>query len=565
MTLNPAIRDEILRVALGGQDFGTIYDIVNDGILTGRVVTPSYQSSTPVYAGGTNFCPNSDFSWSNMAATTAGILPSTAGDTNYEVYRVFRQQAGANIGAERVRSDGHSSYAADENVHPWIPRWDRVQGNIHLGWDGGSGNNYDIAIEMTNNWLQNNRYRYVRIACATAGDTPLPVGAKLFVGYWVKRTGGVEEWVDGDGFTISYRRHAPVGTKHLQYVVLAKTGAGLSMVSSVLDVTDAPEVLDSSNYIEISYTGGSGFVEFLVYRKDHDTGQVDLISRDTNADQLWAYDIGTSLRVEPAGFPTGDLSVNRAYAEVALDTVPYSQQLTYHDLRIRVPEAFDTNGVLGVYLRIGLVGAVTENSQLVVDTVWESDSFNVWSPSAFDSYPSGRSTTLSTAPPSGGTNPTDHPPVNGGLSCLWVEHEIQTTHGWEKLKHVEESTLLVSGSEKLNVVLEKRSSMVSQWFIVEFSHGLVLRCTGSHRFARSTDDHSGVQVCQLRTGDTVIGGDGTGDFPVTVVSRTLVSGDQIEVAHLRHTNSSPNKLHRSGNSESGLYVYTHNAKSSSGL
>jgi len=548
---------------MGFQDPAGLTAFIQRQSALGRLIYPDYQSTQAITAGGTNFCPNSDFAWSHMAATTAGITPATAGDTNYEIYSVFRQVQGANIGTDRVRSSGHSLYAANEGVSTWIPIWDRVQGNVHLGTGTIGAANYDIAVQMTNSWLQNNRFRYVRVAVATDGTTPLPVGAKLYAGYWAKFSGGTEGWVTGDGFTISYRRHAPVGTRHLQYLVIAKTSVGTSLESAVLDVLDAPTDLDSNNYIELTYSDATGFIQFEVYRKDVATGRVDLIANDVNSSQLWAYDIGQSIRVETAGFPSGDMTDHRAYSEVLLDAVDYAQQLTFHDLKVRVPATFDTSHLVTVYLRIGIKDLVAADRQIILDTVWESDSFNVWSPSAFDVYPSPRSTTLATAPPSGGTNPTDHPPVGGGVSCLWTGHDILTSGGWLKLEELREGMRVKTGAPLPNLVERIRWATVSQYFILEFSNGAVLIATGSHRFARSLYDGSGVQVANMEAGDTVLGGDTSqGDYDITLLSKELVSASaQLPVATLKHTANSPNKLYRVGCKLTGVYVNSHNLKS----
>jgi hypothetical protein len=567
MIINPHYRDEMLRNAQSDGGDIELFERINRGIIMGRIVTPSYQQTQAILAGGTNFCPNSDFAWSHMAATLAGITPITAGDTNYEIYRVWRQVKDANIGTTRVRSDGHGSWAAEEAVNTYLPFWDRVQGNVHLGWDGGAGDNYDIAFEMTNNWLQNNRFRYVRVAVATNGTTALPTGAKLYAGFWAKYTGGSEGWVDGNGFTISYRRNAPVGTRQLEYMVVAKTSSGHSMKSAVLSVPDAPAVLDTNNYIEITFTDASGFTEFLTYRRDVTTGQVDLVDRQLNSAQLWAYDVGQSVRVETGGFPVADITDHRAYAETLIDAVDYAQQLTFHDMRVRVPATFDTSNVVAIYLRIGVKEAITENRQIILDTVWESDSFNVWSPSAFDVYPSPRSTTLATAPPSGGSNPTDQPPIGGGRSCLWEGHEIQLSNGtWCELRDLAEGAALHSGKpSEPNTIRHFLDGEVSQWFVLEFSNGVVLMATAVHRFGRSLDDGSGVQVANMKIGDVILGGDTRrGDYEVTLVDKMLMTKTEsdrfLRVRSPQHTADSPNKLHRVGTKLTGIYVYSHNNK-----
>ena len=555
MNVSPIQLDELLRNATYSRE--DILAIVQEAIVRGQIVMPDYQATQSVYAGGTNFCPNSDFAWSHMAATTSGILPATAGDTNYEAYRVFRQQVGSNIGSSRVRASGHSLYAANEAVNTYLPSWDRVNGRIDLGWDGGAGSNYDIAIQLVQTWPHNSRKRYIRLAIATDTDVAVPTGVKLYAGLWIIRSGGTQEWATGNGFTLTTRKHYIPGSRQLEYMVVAKTDSGSSLESAVTSITDAPASYDADNYLEITYPAAAGFIEFFVYRKDVTSGQVDLIAHDRNSSQLVAYDIGQSIRVEPSGFPTGDYADFRSYAEATLDVFPVSQQMTFHSLTLLVPAELDTDGISSVYLRMGLTGAVDHNRQITIDTVWEGDTYNIWSPSPFDNYPSVRSTTFATAPPTGGGGGTGPPGGgSGGGDCLSDLEQVETVHGWRNIGDVEGGERMPNGTGLSRVVSVNRA-FSTQLFEVEFETGQVVRATAMHKWGRSLYDDSGVLTVALNVGDKVWGFDGKSEREIEVIRKALVPMEvELPISSVKLFGNS--KLYRVGSAD--RYVYSHNSK-----
>lgn len=557
--IDPTQLEEFLRRSQMLDSDGLVR-FINDAIVTGRIITPSYQSQPVNYAGGTNLCPNSDFAWSQMAATTAGITPGTAGDTNHEIHRVWRQVRGANIGTTRVRGSSHSLYAANEGADSSIPIWDRVQGTIKMGWAGGGGSDYDIAIELNNNWVVPARTMYVRAALATDGSTALPVGARFYAGFWVQLSGGSEGWATGDNYLLSYSIEGIPGTRALKYYCVAKTDSGTEMHSAVLDVLDAPATLSVDNRIRISFSGAAGFTEFLLYREDVASGQIDLIARDRNSTQLWAYDTGQSIRPVEA-FPSPSVIATRAYAEVSPEAQNIAITKTFNNLNIRVPPTFDTSQVVKTYLRMGLTMPAAADRQLIVDTIWAGTSYNQWAPSPFDNYPSPPSTAMVTAPPTSGGTTGNPPNPGGGSTCLDITHDVYTDDDyWREIQHMRPGLLVDSGIDgKPNRVLSIISGEVSQWFVVTFSHGLVLRATGSHRFVRALDDACGLLVGDLKPGDRLLGGSPDGDEMVTVRSVVIQHG-WLEVGTLEHAPDSPNRLYKSGSARTGRYVYSHNLK-----
>lgn len=529
------------------------YGYIQRGFDTGQIILPDYQERATRLSGGTNLCPNSDFSYSEKAALGVGVLPTDAAADNRECHRVFRQEVGADIDAQRLRTVEANGY---------IPQWDLSKGDCEMGRGTEGDPNYDIAFKFTNNWLEASRKWHIRMALATTDSDPLPSGSIIRAGFWVKTPTG-EGWAEGDLFTLSYR--APVkGTQQLEYYVVAKGGGGLSLGSAVLSVNDAPDVLSDNNFVEISYTGAVGLVEFEVYRKHVSSGLVYKIAHDRNSDQLYAYDTGQVGTFVSDGFPVVANDRYLAIAETIIDAQDVASAKIFNNLTIQIPFSFDNTDIVeeGVYLRIQLADALAKDRQLRVDTVWASETFSTWSPSPFDNYLSAPTARVTSAPPILGGGVDIPPDPGGGSSCLWVEHDVLLSTGWVRLQEVEKRKSSVSHGEVKSPIKDVLESNQSYAWRLEFDSGLVLYTSRTQRFGRAHNDMSGVDVFSLKEGDFILGGDVTnGDKQIKLVSKTLVT-KSFKVRALSFYSSAPSKLYPVGDARTGEYAQAHNLKSS---
>lgn len=533
-----------------------IRQVVQKGLADQTIVIPKTVSGVPNYAGGANQCPNSDFAWSYMAATLSGVTPTTVDPTNDEVYRVFRQIKEADIDTQLVRT---------AEADAWVPLWDKELGIVAVGGVDGT-DQYDIAIQFWNNVLIGNHKWYIRIAVSTSDDTPLPEGSRLFAGFWVRRSGGDEEWVTGGPFVLDHKIIGLPGTRELNYKVLAKTDTGNSIESQILNITNAPDVLDEDNYIQVTYAGAAGLIEFETYREDVASGEVRQIARDRNSSKLVAYDVGQEGRLEFSGFPTADGDELKAYAEVDIDAVSIDVQKTFHNIAFRIPPNFNTVGVAeeGTFLRIGLVSPTALNRQVYLDTVWAAESYNVWQPSPYDDYPSPPSTTMTSSPPVGGGAATSTPPpTGGGSSCVWVEHDVETDVGWVKMKDVETWMTVNNGTTKRSYLKGIHEGEESQYLLLFFDSGLVIRSSMTQRYIRSFSDSSGIIATGLKVGMTLQGGDNDGPKKIKVSQIIRISehpDDPLPVRALQVAEGSPNKFYAVGSASTGEKIYLHNLK-----
>jgi hypothetical protein len=541
--------NEILRRAQVSEK--RVLQIVQDALYGGKIsLVPSTQTTPPNFAGGTNLCPNSDFSFSHLAATVPGTSPSDATDPNKTIYRAFRQAVGANISATGVRT-------SDLETDTDIPCWDKTYGVIQMGSDT-LADNHDIAIQFTQNWAIPAQTWYIRIACATIDDTPVPDGLRIYAGLWGRQLGGAEGWIESDVINITAQKFYVPGASTVSYKVVAKTDTGLSIESQLLTITDAPAVLDANNYIRVDYSAVAGFVEFFVYKQVGSV--VTLISYERNSTNLRAYDTGQTGQVQQNGFPTASLTKPRAYAEVEIDARPLAEAKIFNNLTLKIP-TFDTTllALEGTFLRIGLLSETAIDRQIVIDTIWAGTSFNRWSVSPSDNYQSLPSVSITTGIETGGQSPSTPPLWGGGNSCVASWMDLMTNDGWVMLEGVREGQSIKNGTEKGGSVKKMIDGEVSQYYVIKFSNNLVVPCTFTHHFVRSLNDGSGISSCRLQVGDTVLGGGYDGELKeVTVTEKKLVEG-QLKVRAVKVAEGG-NLFYAVGSRRNGAFVYCHNRK-----
>lgn len=554
MERNQALERYAQRTRLSEEE---VLGMVQRAMYDGRLLA-NYQLADPILAaGGTNLCPNSDFSWSHLAATVPGTSPANTSDDNKRCFRVFRQAVGADISTTGLRIAGAGS---GEESTVYIPVWNKSLGVASIGADNIS-NNYDIAFKFENNWVVPAKVWYVRVALATAGATPPPAGLKLFVGFWVD-DGVDQDWIRDTGFPVSVQRNdVPVaGANSYEYKVIARTDAGIEIGSAVVTVNDVG-TLSPTNYLLISFYGASGYLEFETYRKHVASGQTHLIDFQRNSSDLSVVDQGQSLRVAPNGFPSSPETDTRAYSEVLVNALPITSLKTFHDLTIRIPN-YDMSALVseGTYLRIGLTGATVTDRQIHVDTVWAAETFNRWSPSPNDGYGSLPSVAITTGV---GTGQSNTPPPTGGGFCVDIVHDLlldaETNHYTLMKDITDEGNLQFYNGVGKNTIDHVIDGEVSQFYRILFSHGLTIRCTPSHRFIRSLDDGTGISAYDLEVGTNLVGVRQGVVGEVQVDEIELVQG-RIKVRAIK-VRAGSNPYYVVGDGGEALYVFSHNLKS----
>lgn len=481
-------------------------DIVKS-LQNGEILIPQVKPAQATYAGGTNHCPNSDLSYSKSAATVIGTLPGDAGDGNQEAYRFFRQAAGADVvtdAAHALKAVGHSLYAADEGANPGKPDWDRVNGWVEIG---ATGTQYDIAIQLLSKLVGPGQRWFVRVRVAALDPAIVPANVQLYAGVWEKTATG-QGWVTGGAFTLSHEIKGLPGSQSIDYRVLAKTDSGVSILSNVLTVANAPDDLSETDYVKLFYNAGPGFIEFHVFKKVGGLYQKVHVVR--NSTDLQFNDIGSPGSPEP-GWPADPGNAPRAYAETRnLKIAAAGAVWGANDLTISIPSTYNfslTNND-GQFLRIGLTAPTGIDRHIGIDRIWFSTTYNEWAPDLIK-LSDGTAPIPSISPTQGsqggGTGVTEPPdPGTGHPTCIVTTLPV-LVRDERRLRFQRFSTVQVGdeikGEHKLPyVALRKPGGAVSEYYVIETANGIVYECTADHRLVVDLERRTFIEARQVKVG-----------------------------------------------------------------
>lgn len=523
----------------------------------GEILIPNVVPSQNVFAGGTNHCPNSDLSYSRDAATVIGTLPGTAGDGNLEAFRFYRQQVGANVtvsAANALKATGHSLFAANEGATPAIPRWDRVNGWIEIGASGAT--QYDLAIQLLSKVIGPGQRWFIRFRIAAINAAIVPANVQVYAGIWEK-TGAGEGWITGGAFTLSHVINGVPGAQSIDYRVLAKTDSGVSILSSVLNVPNAPNVLSDTNYVKLFYGAGPGFIEFQVLKKVADV--YTRVHTVRNSTDLQFNDIGAP-GTPQTGWPAASGSAPRAYAETShIAIASLGATWSANDLTITIPSTYDFSQtqVDGQFLRIGFTNPTGVDRHLGIDRIWLSTTYNEWAPDVIR-LSDGTAPVPSISPTSGnqgGGGPVfGDPPGSGGggPTCVLTRLPVLVRSKRRLSFKRFSSTKIgdeVKGEELLPyVALSKKVGTTSEYYVLETRNGINYECTGDHRLVLDIEARTFVLARDVKVG-TKLAAWVKGRKTKTTVTHVLLVPKPAEVGTftLRH----PGGLHRDGD---GLYI-----------
>lgn len=528
-------------------------DLIAREIASGRLLTPqlinSVQRNTIVYAGGTNRCPNSDFSYSEEAWTVANTAAGSTAVNNSLLHAAYSQKVGENIG----------SLVSATEVDAFKPVWNKPKGVVEFGTTTALENR-DIAIRLKDNLLKPQDIWHLRAALSTRGAASLPDGSVFYMGFWTVRSDLTQGWIEGENVTIGVKKFYTPSNKIIEYFLIGKLDTGFQVKSNVLTINDAPLELNEQNIIQLSFTGTAGFTEVALYRKRG--GVTHQIARITNSAQLQHDDKGDFMFPVP-DFPVLNQTALRAYGEVFPYALSIEVLKSFSDFRIRIPN-FDTTKVTSTYIRFGLKTLAAEQRQLFADTVWCGTSYNVWSSSPLDNPLSNPTSTQQTSgTPT--TSTTSTPPATS-TSCVIEDTDLLLNNNkFTKFSNQELEGLKVDGGEnvKFNEIGSVIRSEVTEIYRVEFSCGLFILCTESHRFIRSFEDGTGIAAKHLRWGDIVQGKDVFNDEYirlriVSVGSHYMPESKVVALKIKQQGDYTP--YYAGGNGKLGLVAFFHNLK-----
>lgn len=383
-------------------------------LVTGQIQIPTAGSNIENHAGGGNHWPNNDASFSTRAATIAGTLPTDAFDDNYELWGFYWAERDAAVvmdAAHALKSVDHSLFAANEGVNTGIPIWDRVNGRVLMGAAGAT--QYDVVVALPRKIVGPGERWYIVFQVVAVTNDDVPPEMEAFGGMW-QISDAYENYAKGDAFDLSYIIKGVAGAHDTKYRALAKTDSGFSILSSVLDVPDAPAVLSNADYPQIYLNGAPGFLEYAIYRL-RDAVYEHLYTIRNDQDLLY-NDTGTVHFPDEvlAGWPVEPQDRPIAYANTGggktLKIGVFGGQYQNNSVLVVVPTTYrsgDTHAD-GQFIRFGLMEPTTADRQLAFDKFVFDTSYHIWSPDNAIQFAQENFTIPSSSPNSGA-------PATGGV------------------------------------------------------------------------------------------------------------------------------------------------------
>lgn len=476
----------------------------------GEVQIPVVTPATANHAGGPNHWPNSDLSFSTLAATVTGTLPGDAGDLNYEAYRFYRQHVvdNATLDADHaLKAEGHSLYAAEEGTNTIVPIWDRENGWLVIG---STGTQYDILVQLPSKIVSPGQKWFILFRIVALDPAVVPSNVEVYAGIWVK--GSSEGWATGGAFDITYDIWGIPGTTSIDYRVLAKTDSGVSILSNILTVADAPNTLSSANYVRLFYNAGPGFTTFEIYRK---VGSVyTYLFTAQNSTDLQYNDINNTPTHRPAtGWPTVSGNAPQAYAETrSLAIAAYNTEWKLNELRIDIPSTYDSTDTDddGQFIRIGLTNPTGVDRHLGIDRFVFDTTYHEWSPDVLPPFSDGTFPIPTVSPTSGnqgGGDGVHEPPFggSGGQTCILENMPVLLSNKtWRQYKNVRLSASLKGERRTPYAVLKKRGGMVAEYYIIKTKNGITYECSKDHQFIVDLKTRKRLRAQHVIEGETRI-------------------------------------------------------------
>lgn len=522
-------------------------------LVNGAVVLPQVPTVTPTFAGGRNYCPDSDLSYSLDAVTVFGTLPASPGDGNYEAWRWYRQIQGDDVTVapgESLKALGESTYPANEGANPYIPDWDRDNGWIRIGSAVGSPKQYDVAVQLPAKIISPGKVWYVRPRFVCLEPDTLPADVQFYAGIWVDN-GGTQGWATGGSFDLDFRIVGVPGTTSVNYRVLARTDGKEEVLSNILNVPNAPDTLSVDNYIQLFYNAGPGFIEFAIYKEV--AGIFSLLFTVRNTTDFQYNDIGAPGVPKP-DWPAVSANAPRAYDQTrAIVIPPFGAMWTPSKVTLRIPSTYDATAtdVDGQFLRMGLTAPTAVDRHVGIDLIWFSTSLNEWSPDELPPF-ADKSLPIPTVAQAssnqGGGGGVDPP----GGPCVTTRMPVQVSVNGKMAFVPYSSTRIgqrVKGDQPtLYSIAKKRPGTSAGYYVITTQNGICYECNAGHRLVLDVKNRVFLAAEHVKVG-TKLAGETKGRAIMTTVTAVYHIPESVEVG--TYVLRDPSGAYRDGE---GMYV-----------
>lgn len=486
---------------------------LREGVESGDILTPDTTQQAAVNAGGINFFPNSDISFSTTAATVAGTLPADAGDGNQEAWRMYWIEAGAPVvidAAHALKAVGHSLYAGNEAVNPGIPIWDRVNGWISMGAAGVQ--QYDLVVQLRRKVVGPGEKWFLVFRARALTNDLLPAGFESAGGLWQK-SAAYEGFAKGDPFDITYLIEGAAGAHSINYRALAETDSGFSILSNILNVPNANAALSVNNYVKLFYGAGPGFLKFTIYKEDP-PATFARVHEVRNSTDLQFNDIGAA-GIAEVGWPAEPNDRPLAYAQTKdMFVGPFGGAFLQNKMGVLIPGSYASQLTYndGQFVRISLLQPTTVNRQIALDKFFFGTTFNAWAPDP-DIVFADRSVAIpSVSPASGspGAGGVDNPPGTGGGGgvCVVTNTPVMIKRK-RRMMIAFKKTLRTDGIEgDLPIpyqMLRKRKGTAAEYYLIKTKNGIRYPCNARHRLTLNAENRQFIEARQVTIGTKLAG------------------------------------------------------------
>ncbi len=464
------------------------------------------------FANIVNIINNSQPEWSKKGYLAADVATDDPADDNHECYNWYRILRGATNelfadSARALKSSGHSTFAANEGAASAgedIPRWARADGWIEIGGasaaDGGSDDNYDLYIPIPNDVVIAGQTFYFQFE-AQVREGVLPADFKYSVGFY-DNSPLRRRYIEGGNFTISGNIFGAVGTRNVEYKVLAKTDTGEEALSNTLAFANAPNVFTPTNHPRINLNGAPGFTRFEIYRRDVASSTFVLQFTVQNSIDTIYYDSGQTPQRTVTAFPVStNLAPRAATTKTLIAGGAGGAGFLRNQATLFVPTTYDRSQTLAgmQYLRFGFPQLGAAARQILVRRFGLSQGDGLWARSSGD-LAQGRSSPTSqpVTSPSGNTGGVEQPVPYGGNYCVLTDTICDTiandvTRG-KPLKSLVKGEYLDSGGlvhGRIRNVLKKNTQRI---IVFETANGKRIGCSFEQPIPICAEDPHGTRA-----------------------------------------------------------------------
>jgi hypothetical protein len=248
----------------------------------------------------------------SIAATTF-VLGVTAVINLQKLGHTNSLNAGGTDPSDALKDAAHTNYGT--NIQD--PDWDKTRGIVRLGSTNVAGypfGRFDNTglIYVALHQLQSGREPFFRVNVARANQY-VKIRGKLFIGIYNNNT-EVLDWVHGSNLTLSptLDPNPPASVISTDYMVVLETGQGITIVSDVLTVANAPTdaAFGGGATLNLAWLYYAGVISATVYRRRTGQNVFKMEVFSTGANTWTDTNISTRIDTGSVSFPVFDSQIS---------------------------------------------------------------------------------------------------------------------------------------------------------------------------------------------------------------------------------------------------------------